>query len=134
MMRKSEKAVLIIGTINVLLLFIASAMAPHGDKTDAGSLMLIFVHFIIIIGAFPVLYRAIISSYSVSKNFTLVFTAIAITSAFFLILGSNVTTIDSDDLIFFGLGIIELLPIIWLYIKKRDVIWQKPKKLPFDMI
>lgn len=132
-MRKSEKAVLIIGTINVLLLLLASRMTPTGVNADAGSLMLIFVHIVIIIGAFPILYRAIISSYSVSKNFTIFFTVIAILSAFFVILGSKITTVDSDDVYFFSLGLIELLPIIWLYVKKRDAIWQKPKQLPFEI-
>ena len=133
--RKSEKAVLIIGSINVLLLFIASFMSKTGNVADAGGLMLIFVHIIIIIGAFPILYRAVVSSYSVSKNFTVIFTVIALLSALLVLLAGSVTVtrFDSDDYIFITLGLIELLPIMWLNNKKRDRIWQEPKKLPFEI-
>lgn len=132
-MRKSEKAVLAIGTINVFLLLLASSLIPDGKLVDTGSLMLIFVHIFIIAGAFPILYRAIIGPYTISKNFTIIFTFIAILSALLVIIGGSITTWDSDDIFFVGLAIIELLPLGWLYIKKRHVIWQPAKKLPFDL-
>ncbi len=132
-MRKSEKAVLIIGTLNVILLLIASSISSNKNLADAGSLILIFVHIIIITGAFPILYRAIIGPYTISKYFTITFTVIASLSALLVIIGSSITTVDSDDPIFFTLAIVELLPLMWLYIKKRHVIWQPPKKLPFDI-
>jgi len=132
-MRKSEKAVLGIGMVNVLLLLIASSISANGNLADAGSLILIFVHIIIITGAFPILYRAIIGPYTISKNFTIIFTIIASLSALLVIIGSSITTIDSDDPIFFTLAFIELMPLMWLYIKKRHVIWQPAKKLPYDL-
>ena len=132
-MRKSEKAVLAIGTVNVFLLFLASALSSTGNIADAGVLMLIFVHIIIIIGAFPILYRAIFGHYSVSKNFTIIFTIIAILSSLLVLSEGSFLAFDEDDYFFFILGIIELLPLLWLYIKKHDRIWQPPKKLPYDL-
>ena len=131
-MRKSEKAVLIIGMFNIFLLTLASALTSN--KIDSGMISLIFVHIIVIIGAFPILYRAIISSYSSSRNFTIIFTAISILSALLIIFSGSIDVSDTDDPYFFILGLIELLPLIWLYSKKKHYIWQPHKKLPFDSV
>lgn len=131
-MRKSEKAVLIIGMFNIFLLTLASALSSN--RIDSGMISLILVHIIIIIGAFPILYRAIISSYSSSRNFTIFFTAISILSALLIIFSGSIDLSDADDPYFFVLGLIELLPIAWLYLKKKHIIWQPHKKLPYDSV
>ena len=131
-MRTSELAVLVIGTINIILLFIAASTTSSGNIKGLGSVFLLFVHIIIIIGAFPILVRAIFGNHTISKNFTIIFTTIALLSALLVLLTSSATSSSEDDSFFVFIGIIELIPILFLYIKRGNIIWQKPQKLPFE--
>ena len=129
-MRHSEQAVLFIGSINILLLLIALT-----DETflDIGSIFLLFIHLVIITGALPILLRAIFGRHTISKQFTIIFILIACLSSLLILFSGNITPTSEDDIYFIVLGIIELIPILFLYIKRKHIIWQPQATLPFEL-